>query len=93
MVTLPHISTILPVSRGVQCVKEIISSLCQIQSRNFNERERERERDRQSDSDDSSYCVFIVSTHIIKLFSIHNLLLIMCSNSFNLLHCKFHNTI
>ena len=60
------ISTILPVSRGVQRIKETISSYgIKFKAEILmgeRERERARETDRQSDGDDSSYCVFIVSS-------------------------------
>ena len=36
-----------------------------------------------------SFCLACIR----KLFAIHNLLLIMCSDPFNLLHCNFRNTI
>ena len=79
MGTLPYISTILPVSRGIQHVKEIISSygvkfkagilMRERESERTRERERERERarERQSDGDDSSYCVFILSSMYNKV--------------------------
>ena len=60
------------------------------------ERERERARARVRARERVMVIAPIVFslclTCIIKLFSIHNLLLIMCSNPFNLLHCNFRNT-
>ena len=72
---LPYISTIFPVSRGVQRVKRIISSygvkfkagILMRERERERERERMRERDRQSDGDGSSYCVFIVSNMYNKV--------------------------
>ena len=96
MGTLPYISTILPVSRGVQCVKEIISSYGVEFKAGILIGERESTRERQTDR------LMVMTAHIvfslcleciIKLFSIHNFLLIMCSNPFYLLHCNFRNTI
>ena len=55
-------------------------------------RARERQTDRVTVM--AAHIVFsLCLACIIKLFSIHNLLLIMCSNPFNLLHCNFRNTI
>ena len=82
MGTLPYISTILPVSRGVQRVKEIISSYgvkfkagILMRERgggggggdSAREKQRARETDGQSGGDDSSYCVFIVSSMYNKV--------------------------
>ena len=52
------------------------------------------EREREREMVITAHIVFsLCLTCIIKLFSIHNLLLVMCSNPFNLLHCNFRNTI
>ena len=65
-------------------------------------RERERETERMRERERQTDRVTVMAAHIvfslclaciIKLFSIHNLLLIMFSNPFNLLHCNFRNTI
>ena len=97
---LPYISTIFPVSRGVQRVKRIISSYGVKFKTGILMRERERERENARERQTGR--VMVMAAHIvfslcpaciIKLFSIHNLLLIMCSNPFNLLHCNFRNTI
>ena len=74
MGTLPYISTTLPVSRGVQRVKEIISPYGVKFKAGILMRERERDRETtarergtQSDGDDSLYCVFIVSSMYNKV--------------------------
>ena len=68
-------------------------------------RERERECEKQTDRQTVMVitaqivfslcltCIIKLKLCIIKLFSIHNLLLYMCSNPTNLLHCNFRNTI
>ena len=58
------------------------------------ERERARVRERERVMMITAHIVFsLCLTCIIKLFSVHNLLLIMCSKPFHLLHCYFRNTI
>ena len=61
MVTLPHISTILPVSRGVQCVKEIISSYGVKFKAGILMRERERQTDR----------VIVMTAHTVFSLCLH----------------------
>ena len=93
MGTLPYISTILPVSRGIQRVKETISSYGVKFKAGIlmigREREGETALERNSARERQTDRVMVMTAHIvfslclaciIKLFSIINLLLIMCSN-------------